>query len=225
MSTPVRLQFSRNDRPIIFSAPMVRALIEGRKTQTRRIIRPQPREPIFIAGSWLDEARGERKITPYAIGDRLWVREAYYRTDDGEYEHVIFAADSDEVAEHLDGIARLKTSHPSAVATWEKHEKRRPSIHMPRWASRLTLLVTDVRVQRLQEISKGDVIAEGITNREGAPIADCVAGWHEPFAQLWDKLHGDGAWGENPWIVALTFSVHKANIDALANAPICEEVG
>ena len=81
---------------------------------------------------------------------------------------------------------------------------------MPREFSRLTLTVTDVRVQPLQGISREDVIAEGITDLE-----DVVAGWHEPYARLWNSMHGAGAWDMNPWVAAISFTVHHANIDAL----------
>ena len=89
-----------------------------------------------------------------------------------------------------------------------------PSIHMPRWASRLTLIVTGSKVERLQDISRADVMAEGIHERAGAPMSDVFAGWHEPFADLWIGLHGEASWDENPEVVAISFRVIKANIDA-----------
>ena len=84
---------------------------------------------------------------------------------------------------------------------------------MPREFSRLTLTVTDVRVQRLQDISREDVIAEGI-----ADLDDVVAGWHEPYARLWNTLHGADAWDANPWVAAISFTVHHANINAARTA-------
>lgn len=209
------------DRPILFSAPMVQALLAGKKTQTRRVLKDQT--PWERAGDKL-LANFPRQTTgvPYANGDRLWVRERVTLKYMENFltgkptENVIaaFAADSENVVEKL-GFQ---------VSPWWKNLNGDLSpLFMPRWASRLTLTVTDVRVQRLQDISRDDVIAEGITEREGSPIEDVWAGWHEPYAALWDELNGDGAWALNPWIVALTFSVEHQNIDA--NAPACEAVG
>ncbi len=110
----------------------------------------------------------------------------------------------------------------------EKHagqfwHRARPSIHMPRWASRMTLTVTDVRVQRLQDISEADAVAEGV-------IHDSFGGWrgHEgtigyptaiwAYHHLWNSLHGPGAWDANPWVVALTFNVQRGNIDQMPGA-------
>ena len=97
----------------------------------------------------------------------------------------------------------------------------RPSIHMPRWASRLTLIVTATKIERLQKIANADAIAEGCgvsldhptpeRTREPFPV--------EAFKTLWMKLHGADAWDDNPEVVALTFTVHKANIDAVKRAP------
>ena len=86
----------------------------------------------------------------------------------------------------------------------------RSSIHMPRWASRLTLLVTDVRVQRLQEISRGDAMSEGCTFPNMAK-GDDPRQW---YAELWEQINGRGSWDANPWVVALTFAVQRRNIDA-----------
>ncbi len=188
------------DRPILFSAPMVRALLEGGKTQTRRALKPQPSwEPATVDGcsfaagwSWAglsrfpDAARfceAAAQFVPCAPGDRLWVKEAHsfgtkaypdclYRADDGGYD-----------------------------LRW------RSPIHMPRWASRLTLLVTDVRVQRLQDISEADALAEGVEHHAGSdgPCAE--------FEALWNSINGPDAWAENPWVAAITFEVVHANID------------
>ena len=107
--------------------------------------------------------------------------------------------------------------------------KPKPSIHMPRWASRLTLTVSDVRVQRLQDCSDDDAAAEGLTYLDDGPgagfwIVDgtpvCSAGSVEAYAQLWNHINGDGAWEANPWIVAITFTVEKRNIDALQVAAL-----
>jgi hypothetical protein len=180
------------DHPIIFSAPMVLALLAGRKTQTRRLAwRTRiEREEGRISGLQIPSAW--QRVKP---GDRLWVREAHKRSD----TRADYKADW-----HATDLHRF---------TWQ------PSIHMPRWASRLTLTVTEVRVQRLQEISEADAMAEGApcctTDGEGAFFEDAKRGTHVcGFAGLWNSLHGPDAWAANPEVVALTFTVEQRNIDA-----------
>lgn len=249
------------DRPILFSAPMVRALLDGRKTQTRRVLKPQPPKDEDFPGSFfglgrkvadgikchslndydrtpkhptkwdLDGSVGVARNagfpmiydTRYAVGDRLWVRETWQGLTFGDYlptKHYpcdlrYFATDS---CADLDADVR---GYP-----W------RPSIFMPRWASRLTLIVTDVRVERLRDISEADAIAEGVN--VGKPMPEIVPGsigdiYHDgmtdpeygwtrdprlAYARLWNAINGPGAWSDNPWVVALTFDVEQRNIDA-----------
>jgi hypothetical protein len=219
------------DRPIIFSAPMVRALLDGRKTQTRRVLcqfdpdRDPPHAGPYIAGhraaTWTD-----REGTPWrypgakgsATGDRLWVREAFigpYAYEVNEYpprdwgnKAIWFPADGPVPEKH-------------AGQFWHR---ARPSIHMPRWASRLTLTVTDVRVQRLQDISAKDSIAEGAHCRTCEAMGQSACHGRGCFASidayrtLWNSLHGPGAWDANPWVVALTFTVQRGNIDKIGDA-------
>lgn len=220
------------DKPILFSGPMVRALLEGRKTQTRRVLKPQPpdKRKINMIGDFL-WATPDRSWSwaPMAMnGDRLWVREAHYLTDDGESEYAVFAVDEAGVAEHLQNMQTTMSSHPQI--DWSKHVRLRPSIHMPRWASRLTLVVTDVRVQRVQEISGADALAEGIERmKSGRGFYDPQKGHGavhfgayftsetDAFMHLWDSLNaGRGlGWAANPWVAAYTFAVHKCNIDQM----------
>ncbi|WP_188260679.1 hypothetical protein [Azospirillum tabaci] len=223
------------DVPIIFSAPMVRALLDGRKTQTRR-----------LATSPL------AKVQP---GDRLWVRENFATSDaygDPAILGVEYAADGSTLA-YANGELHYK-EHGCAQypGPWK------PSIHMPRWASRLTLVVESMKVQRLQDISEEDARAEGATQRDtgfrecqmsvdggqtfqtarwpadswpmnweeaehrartspyAKRLADCALGSARmAFANYWRRLHGDDAWAANPFVVALTFTVHRSNIDKL----------
>lgn len=190
------------DKPIIFSAPMVRALLAGTKTQTRRVLKPQPvwdNGALGIedkAGRWIFCANTERGFAeglprsrfkmPYAPGDRLWVREAWAS----------------------DGMVGVRY-----YATDDVHElrRKRSPIHMPRWASRLTLLVTDVRVQRLQEISRGDAM------EEGCPFANMADGPNprDWYRDIWNSIHGPDAWDANPWVAAISFTVHRCNIDTM----------
>jgi hypothetical protein len=251
------------DHPIIFSAPMIRALQDGRKTQTRRIITPgnslfnggrwsalHKRQEWDWEGAWVDggpspmgnpgpylklpwqagdddfEGSVHRIYPVIQPGDRLWVKEAHYLTDDGDSKYAVYAEDQTAVAEHLEFMARLQRRYPKA--DWSKHLRLRSPIHMPRWASRITLTVTDVRVQRLQDISEADVVAEGIEPYAGID-PDCsgyrdyskqASGgfWLLPrhsYRTLWNSLHGPDAWGANPWVWVKTFTVQHGNIDSI----------
>lgn len=227
------------DRPILFSAPMVRALLEGRKTQTRRVLRPQPGpfDALFSdAGKWWtgDAESGEVHEVlrvPYAIGDRLWVREAFSVvfgggmsvSGDGEWDYIVEYRSGGQIELSYDGhydsdpYSRLADTQ---IGDW------RPSIHMPRWASRLTLIVTDVRVQRLRDISEADARAEGICADIAVTDAhnhwvdlgggDLITGWdaRDVYASLWNYINGAGAWHSNPWVMAISFRTIRANIDS-----------
>lgn len=197
------------DRPMLFSGPMVRALLEGRKTQTRRVLkRLLGFGPITEFGpsdtpgydwhfrdkraSWNDLRDAQlREYLPFKRGDRIWVKEthALYGAYPGPGGRVDYKADT-----------------PDLVNSW------RPSIHMPRWASRLTLHVEEVRVQRLQRISEEDAEAEG-----AAPVLVPPDGGSCPHAEgfrdLWESINGAGSWDANPWVAALTFRVERANIE------------
>ena len=200
------------DRPIIFSAPMVRAMLDGRKSQTRRVLKVPSGSYVEQGGVWAMTdgcAYGDAAL-PYTTGDRLWVRETFigpYAYEVNEYpprdwgnKAIWFPADGPVPEKH-------------AGQFWHR---ARPSIHMPRWASRLTLTVTDVRVQRLQDISEADAVAEGcdavlaltIKRPNGAHPGNP----RECYCDLWNSLHGPGAWDANPWVVALTFDVVRQNI-------------
>ncbi len=203
------------DKGIIFSAPMVRALIEGRKTQTRRVLNPYPFNPELrplMDGYkppplrlWQVGPRGPFFVLPYAPGDRLWVKEALIvKSNDQSIRWAGYEADGKEVF---------------YLHEWMWKRDRLQAMFCPRWASRLTLTVTDVRVQRLQEISAEDAIAEGI-ERHGANYTGYGRDrdlWMLPrpsYASLWNSLHGPDAWEANPWVAAITFTVRKGNIDA-----------
>ena len=196
------------DYPIIFSAPMVRALLDGRKTMTRRLAWQPPRA--CILGS-VEFPSPWKKVRP---GDRLWVREAW-RTEarhDGipprdVLSSAIVSFDADYATEPNDGC----------------RGKDRRSFHMPRWASRITLIVTATKLERLKDISEEDALAEGISP---LPSGRFYCGFDEEgeitckspvtaYAWLWDSLHGEDAWAANPEVVALTFRVIRENIDRI----------
>lgn len=220
------------DRPIMFSAPMVRALLAGRKTQTRRLLKVQPPADLDLLRGpdecgrfhwtnglqmqfWpggLDHPEKDYR-PPYAPGDRLWVREAW-RTQDGDLDGVKPA----EMA--ADTVIFYDADHPSVPSEFGS-QRSRPSIHMPRWASRLTLIVDEVRVQRLQDISQLDAFAEGAERHCYGMDVPMPAGCESSpsykvgFVRLWNSLHGDDAWDANSWVVAVSFDVQRGNIDAL----------
>jgi len=204
------------DRPILFSGPMVRALLDDRKTQTRRTLNPQPDD--------IDEGQIPAQLR-IAVGDRLWVREGHallprlaYRGSIGtgtiaQREH---PTDGYTAAVFREGFDR------SGRPQW------RPSIHMPRWASRLTLTITDVHVERLQDISdrgaSNDCTDEGVFHC-GLKVPSYEEwsgdGFHSSekhmYRALWNSINGAGSWDANPWVVAYTFTVEHRNIDAPTN--------
>ncbi|USA40259.1 hypothetical protein NCF86_03635 [Pelagerythrobacter marinus] len=208
------------EKGIIFAAPMVRALLDGRKTQTRRLLslggyrgftKFGPSDtPGYdwhfrrADGAWCDVREDRlRELLPYAPGDRLYVREAFsYDTLDVDRDGTLppwYWADG---------------NIPDAERGSSNFTKPKPSIHMPRWASRLTLLVTDVRVQRVAEISEEDAIAEGADYSfiRGAAISQ-----RRMFELLWNSLHDRPGqrWEDNPWVVAVSFDVKHGNIDRI----------
>lgn len=202
---------------------MVRALLDGRKTQTRRLCQwaNNPNSPAltYIVAcdepGWFGDEEGEVQFKAgYAPGDRLWVREAWAKVGDADDD--IHACPDMRVHAYY----RVDQVDP-------ERQSWRPSIHMPRWASRLTLIVTDVRVERLQNISREDAIAEGLTHVPGViepnwwrlPKPMHQGTWLSPVAAfrfLWSEINGLGSWEANPWVVALTFDVHQQNIDLLS---------
>ena len=206
-------------KPIIFSGSMVKAILEGRKTQTRRVIRNSESDstiywnPIVVAGygGWVNEHARPRPC-PYSPGDFLWVRETWAQVPASAFRHSI------------DVQQTANPSDPTMVAVyregWEhsKPSNWKPSIFMPRWASRITLKVEDVRVQRLQDISEAEAIAEGVS--EPAMFSTDVPGRAGPlmsapnyragFGCLWDSINGKKhPWSANDWVWALIFSVQE----------------
>jgi hypothetical protein len=180
------------ERPILFSGPMVRAILDGSKTQTRRIFKGTtehkgPYNPAYMEAH--QQANGWGSICPYGTpGDRLWVRETWQHNI-GNGPPIIYRADH--------GAAQSVYEADLATGAWKVAVSGwRPSIFMPRAASRILLEITDVRVQRLQEISEEDARAEGCE-----PFA-CP---RDRFQGLWDTIHGSGAWHANPWVWAITF--------------------
>lgn len=254
------------DKQIIFSAPMVRALLDGRKTQTRRVIKYGKYLPEFCGGryddkndpsnyGWEDCERGEWitldqwprwNFVPYRKGDRLYVREAW-RAMDGQdkFSGSQIAAQCLEagykrawspIQYEVDGERDNWIADPHGFGS--KPGRYRHARFMPRWSSRLTLIVTDVRVQRLQEISEADALAEGVeplhtgyfpygittfmtTCVDGREVpAQCCRTARHSFEMLWNSLHGPDAWGANPWVCAISFTVQRGNIDQMPGGDV-----
>jgi hypothetical protein len=207
------------ERPILFSAPMVRAILEGRKSQTRRVVKDTGLYAIedhHGAETAMRERRNLATRCPYGQpGDRLWVRETFQPLfADGVENHsetdwktgkgyAISYPATDGIQEFLD----LDDNISSAC---------KPSIHMPRWGSRIMLEITGVRVERLQDISDDDCLAEGIAQvvRERLPSIQQCGEYDaidvDPVAEyraLWETINGSGAWDVNPWVFAVGFKV------------------
>ncbi|MCW1839477.1 hypothetical protein [Prosthecomicrobium hirschii] len=212
------------DRPILFSAPMVRAILAGTKTQTRRVLNPQPgwvRDGVMY---WRGTATmiGAHRLR-YSVGDRLWVREGFMPAPE-EAPPETPRPTLWNIAYAAGGFCEC-TAPPDYDPMLYNYERWSPSIHMPRWASRLTLTVTDARVERLQDISEADAVDEGVlslppvhasgpsTERGCPPIGGSPV---ERYARLWDDINGPGAWDRNPWVAAYTFTVARRNINAVA---------
>lgn len=239
------------ERGMIFNAEMVRALLSGRKTQTRRIMKVQPESNqlglLLITDStkrsdigkyhWAESnatgnhVRSKLFSCPFgAVGDRIWVREtwAILGNEDGcciDWEEKLCKADERSAARIYRASCEQRPGNYGLWsipddADWKPHTKDyqyegawRPSIHMPRWASRILLEITDVRVERLNAISEEDARAEGIIDGGclncGEP-EPCGCANPEPdatdaFAYLWQSIYGQESWNANPWVWVIEF--------------------
>lgn len=234
-----------SDHPILFSTSMIKALLREieksgtGKTQTRRV---QAKDVscahrIINNGSQPMAVEYDRRWpirTKYRVGDRLWAREtwAHYHT----VNHIVHSGGR-AFSEVSDGLAGYRADGHDSIDDFRDHvrlmsgcdleaveingDRWRPSIHMPRWASRLTLYVTEVRVERLQDISEADAIAEGLqwcapgkwaVDRTLPIIGDDI---RLVYRDLWEHINAPGAWDANPWVAAYTFVPRIGNIDTL----------
>lgn len=220
------------ERPILFSAPMVRALLAGTKTQTRRPVKLPTTKAVQHGGTYFAATMPDRELfrelasrkqhlvrCPYGEpGDHLWVRETWgeyrERTEveraqtQAAWDSVVAGADMVDAALRIPagtGARRAVYAADFDAATRAEMAPWRPSIHMPRWASRITLEITDVRVQRLQDISGDDCIAEGVDPAQDDTARDEDARNRAAYASLWESINGAGSWDANPWVWAITF--------------------
>lgn len=214
------------ERGMIFNGEMVRAILDGRKTQTRRIIKDCTvgRDPIskfiqigkkFIGCYPEDVPELIRECCPYGVpGDRIWVRETFqgplfdfeqmeaYQEDSSKFkkpEFCVYKADGKPAPEFFDADDNL-------------HCGWRPSIHMPRWASRITLEITGVRVEQLKSISEEEARSEGVARLREGFWKHYQPGWTQhqlsargSFSTLWDSIYGFGEWDRNPWVWVVEF--------------------
>ncbi len=213
------------ERGMIFNGEMVRALLSGRKTQTRRIMKPQP-EPCPRGGHWWpsnvfktmlhveDEMQNGKggwgglvgDACPFgAVGDRIWVRETWAEAGASAPDLKLYRAN---YPEHVPSI--YENVPPAEEIRWT------PSIHMPRTASRILLEITDVRVERLNAISEEDAEAEGIDMEalyDSQDCYDCIADHNMTgrptvtgaFKYLWESIYGEEGWKSNPWVWVIEF--------------------
>lgn len=217
---------SIKERPIMFSAPMVRAILEGRKTVTRRMVKDwqspsedvresdpdmrwsaiaqmHPRWGFCVFGATAEECAQDLAtagVCPYGRRrERLWVRETW--AADAQLDAVAPSELSmgEPILYAADGA--LRTSSCSMISPG----RRRPSIHMPRWMSRILLEISDIRVERLQEISEEQAETEGVGFLRAAPDFDETLTAKQLFEILWDHINGEGAWAANPWVWVIEF--------------------
>lgn len=207
-------------RPILFSGPMVAAMLNGTKSQTRRIVKPQPEVRCVVGAfqslafkhkqGWLLYPNAKAQVMSLcrygAPGDYLYVREAWAQPTNLDPGPTFYRADyPDCVPPNFENVP------PVDAVRW------RPSIHMERAASRLTLRITDVRIERLQSITEADCAAEGWPKqpqRSNDPEvhADAARDWYQ---DLWGTINGKGSWEQNPWVWAVRFETIQQNVDAV----------
>lgn len=218
------------ERPIIMSVESVQAILNGTKTQTRRVIKPQPsagiRNDVFVPGG-LADGHGRAMRAPCSVGDHLWIRERHtYGDTDGEsFVSVFYADDNTQSCQcNMDAAEEASLWIERREDDGDGGDNWRSPIYMPRWASRITLEVVDVRVQRLQDISESEAKAEGIRknwigddcppeyadewmnyeeDEEGFPCLSAI----ESFSTLWNSINAKRGypWESNPWVWVIEF--------------------
>lgn len=206
------------ERGIIFNAEMVHAILDGRKTQTRRIVK----NVMPDNGMWLKKPTKTRSGTTTHVldapkhnlcplgkaGDHLWVRETWMpdAPRDGTWGDVEFYGCKDSQLSMIPERFR-KSEYCIHRASWDGDELVgwTPSIHMPRWASRITLEIIDVRVERLNDISNDDAKSEGCWYGRGGGVPDKALTPSDQFPTLWEEIYGDGSWLNNPWAWVIEF--------------------
>ncbi|MBC4065298.1 MULTISPECIES: morphogenetic protein [Klebsiella pneumoniae complex] len=221
------------ERGMIFNAEMVLAILDGRKTQTRRVMKVQPESNqlglLLITDStkhsdigkyhWAESnatgnhVRSKLFLCPFgAVGDRIWVREGFFPAP-LEMQSEPPRKTMWNIA-YRDGMQMEKLAPAEYNPTIYNYERWTPSIHMPRWASRILLEITDVRVERLNAISEEDATAEGVPPA-GSLLPDYPGTFLTPkgdfatakvaFQRLWESIYGEEGWKSNPWVWVIEF--------------------
>lgn len=229
------------ERPILFSAPMVRGILSGGKSQTRRVVKPQPHDGCgriwceeynpTVIDRWGDEQPGKEIFGAYSEdgewgvrcpfgqpGDRLWVRETWAdltATHGRKWEKLNSSTNLYERGVEPFVWYRADGEQPCIGSGRPLSEPWKPSIHMPRWASRITLEVTGVRVERLQDITPAECVCEGYESDLSKPY------WSEEikaldwYRDLWGAINGPGSWEANPLVWVIQFERVLAKMEAL----------
>lgn len=199
------------ERPILFSAPMVRAILDGRKTVTRRPCKPQPSANAHTTsadgnpmGAWWETGKDINRCPYGQPGDRLWVRETFIDLRGTGVEH---RPDPDGSLQRYAYAADCRPGSHSDEARKDFGLKYKPSIHMPRAACRILLEITDVRVERLQDISRAGIRAEGLQCPPELASDDVSPNYRDWYPAAWKELWNStgGNWDANPWVWVVEF--------------------
>ena len=208
------------ERPILFNAEMVKAILGGRKTQTRRVIKPQPSSGVrksVLVKSGVEDGHGREIVCQLGQpGDQLWVRETFATlgNEDGcaiDWQKNLVKAGGPDAALIYRASCEQRPGNYGLWSIpddefWKPHTENMqyegswvPSIHMPRWASRINLLITGIRVERLDDISQHDARCEGIVDHHNVGQEKYL------FSRLWRDIYGEESWSDNPWIWVIEF--------------------
>ena len=208
------------ERPILFSAPMVRAILDGSKTQTRRVVKPRKDatfgcllRPNELAG---EVNAGNFENSHYGLpGDRLWVRETWQGPLVDDFESFVANPDKFQNPEFCEYAADGRPAPEFITVDDEIVQRWRPSVHMPRWASRILLEVTGVRVEKLRDISESDAKAEGARSADPATGRECIldpsmGSYRLHYRDIWESINGPGSWDVNPrvWVIEFKAIAH-----------------
>jgi hypothetical protein len=202
------------ERPILFKGEMVRAILDGRKTQTRRMVYPQPQETLQARPYWhvggFRTARGCTNPLRFKYGkagDRLWVKETWKPHCEGEISPEFPLGTC--VKYRADGKCIKPESWTNEQGRWcesqEESKVWKPSIFMPRWASRITLEIVNVRVERLQAINDFDAFQEGAKSECGTVTGPACMSFIQGYKTLWESINGADSWAKNPWVWVIEF--------------------
>ncbi len=210
------------EKPILFSSEMVRAILEGRKTQTRRVIKPKPSAKLYqymSRNEWYEADGQEPKYytlhkSPYGVtGDLLWVRETWSPVPTSAFSNVVY----DPENPGMGAVHRAGWSKADPGTGWK------PSIHMPRWASRITLEIERVSVERVQDIGDYSCEAEGVSLANAS-----IPGYlRKRFQILWDSINDKRgfSWSSNPWVWVISFRLAAAQHGVQADVAVSQQSG